>query len=124
MSDRILLCLLLGAGVVAAQMTGWKALDPSKPNDWTVVQAVTLDSANPKFFRLQPGTGILVNGKTGRTVNLITEANYGDVEAELEFAVSKDSNSGLYFQGLYELQILDSYEIGRASCRERVYVLV
>lgn len=91
---------------------GWRALDPAKPNDWWVVGGVKLAPANPRFFALQPPgaeSGVLVNGKMGKTVNILTADTFGDVEAYIEFVVSKESNSGVYFEGLYEVQILDSF---------------
>jgi hypothetical protein len=93
---------------------GWKPLYPDRPSEWAVVGRVELDPADPRFFRtpaVEEGTGggILINGFTGKTVNLITAEEHGDVEAEIEFVVSRNSNSGVYFQGLYEVQILDSY---------------
>ncbi|MBI1902781.1 MAG: DUF1080 domain-containing protein [Planctomycetia bacterium] len=54
---------------------------------------------------------VLVNGAAGRTVNLITKDVYGDIEAHLEFMIPKGSNSGVYFMGRYEIQILDSYGV-------------
>lgn len=91
---------------------GWRPLDAAKPNEWGVAGSVAPAAANPHFFILErpgSGAGILVNGKMGKTVNLVTAEAHGDVEAHIEFLVSKDSNSGVYFQGLYEIQILDSY---------------
>lgn len=52
---------------------------------------------------------MLVNGEKGKTVNLLTELEHGDCNAHLEFCVPKDSNSGVYFMGRYEVQILDSF---------------
>ena len=72
-------------------LSGWRAQDPGKPHEWVIEN------------------GILSNGQNGKTVNLVTTQLYGDVEATIEFRVPKDSNSGVYFQGLYEIQILDSY---------------
>jgi hypothetical protein len=94
-------------------LDGWKPLFADRANDWELASAVQLNSANPKLFEIvpvKPGPrGILVNGAKGKTVNLITTVEHADVEAEVEFAVPKDSNSGVYFMGLYEVQILDSY---------------
>src|SRR5258708_10327207 len=55
-----------------------------------------------------PGERIL-NGPQGRTVNLVTDGKFGDVELYLEFMLGKGSNSGVYLHGLYEVQIFDSY---------------
>lgn len=40
---------------------------------------------------------------------LFTKDEYGDVRIELEFMVPKNSNSGVYVMGRYEVQILDSF---------------
>lgn len=94
-------------------LDGWQPLFPDKPNDWKVVSSLRPDLENPTLFQFEiAGTnapGILMNGSKGRTVNLITADPHGDVEAEVEFMVPKNSNSGVYFMGLYEVQILDSY---------------
>jgi hypothetical protein len=57
-----------------------------------------------------PGRGgIILNGIETHTTNLVANRQFGDVELYLEFMVSKDSNSGVYLHGLYEVQILDSH---------------
>ena len=54
---------------------------------------------------------ILVNGTTkDKSIPyLLTRGDYGDVRIELEFMVPKDSNSGVYVMGRYEVQVLDSF---------------
>ncbi|MBI2925905.1 MAG: DUF1080 domain-containing protein [Verrucomicrobia bacterium] len=98
-----------GARIVfgSEDLSGWR--EPT--GEWTVARAVPLDAADEKKFVLQPGTGVLVNGAKGRTVNLLSDCEHGDVEAHLEFCVPKGSNSGVYFQGRYEVQILDSWGV-------------
>jgi hypothetical protein len=51
----------------------------------------------------------MLNGPTGRTANLCSERTFGDIELYLEFMLAKGSNSGVYLQGLYEIQIFDSW---------------
>jgi hypothetical protein len=53
----------------------------------------------------------MVNGPIGRTSNLMSEVEFGDVEAHVEFMVPKGSNSGVYFQGRYEIQVFDSWGV-------------
>src|SRR5687767_2772605 len=55
----------------------------------------------------------MVNG-SGKTANLCTERGFGDVELYAEFMLAKGSNSGIYLQGLYEIQIFDSWGSGDA----------
>ena len=64
---------------------------------------------NEILLSAKPGTGVIVNGPTGRTSNLLSKAEFGDVKAHIEFMVSKDSNSGVYFMGRYEIQVFDSW---------------
>ena len=77
--------------------------------DWFTVEAVRLDPEDPKHFVFAPGSGVGVNGPAGKTPNLASVQEFGDVEAHVEFVVPKDSNSGVYFMGRYEVQILDSF---------------
>ncbi|HYH56008.1 MAG TPA: DUF1080 domain-containing protein, partial [Anseongella sp.] len=51
--------------------------------------------------------------KTGK--DLYTAAEYGDMELELEFMMARGSNSGIYLQGRYELQLLDSWGVANPS---------
>jgi hypothetical protein len=90
-------------------LEGWHPLEVSQPNDWRTCESVKLNSQDEHFFTIQPGQGILVNGEKGKTVNLVSDVKYGDVEVHVEFIVPKGSNSGVYFMGLYEVQVLDSY---------------
>jgi sugar phosphate isomerase/epimerase len=78
--------------------------------DWAVIQDATLAPADEKRLTGQPGTGGIFNGPKGKTVNLLTEQEFGDVRAHVEFMVSKDSNSGVYLMGRYEIQVFDSWQ--------------
>lgn len=89
-------------------LNGWR-----QTGEWTTARAVSLDPADPTRFRIEPGTGVLVNGPKGRTVDLLTEAEFGDVELHLEFCISKKSNSGVYLMGRYEVQIYDSHGVDK-----------
>lgn len=76
---------------------------------WTEVSAVELDPANPKLLKGFPGSGEILNGPTGRTKNLFTDEEFGDAHVHVEFMVPQGSNSGVYLQGRYEIQVLDSF---------------
>lgn len=79
--------------------------------EWAVAGETRMDRADPSRLVATPGQRVLVNGDTGRTVNLISKGQWGDVEAHVEFMVPEGSNSGVYFQGRYEIQILDSWGV-------------
>ncbi|MCP4376755.1 MAG: DUF1080 domain-containing protein [bacterium] len=76
---------------------------------WKDVGDVGLDPANAKKLATKAGKGIIDNG--GRTRNILSKEEFGDIEAHIEFMVSKGSNSGVYFQGRYEIQVLDSWGV-------------
>jgi len=79
--------------------------------EWKIVGQVKPDPADPRRLVAAPGAGTAVNGPAGRTHNLLSKHQHGDVEAHVEFMVPKGSNSGVYFQGRYEVQILDSWGV-------------
>lgn len=76
---------------------------------WEEVGEVTLDPLDPKRFKTGPGRGVIVS--SGKADYLLTRELYGDVELHVEFVVPSRSNSGLYFMGSYEVQILDSFGV-------------
>jgi hypothetical protein len=88
-------------------LTGWR-----KPTgEWLAAKGVALNPAEPEKFAITPGDGVLVNGAAGRTAELVSEAEFGDLEAHVEFCIPKHSNSGVYLMGRYEIQIYDSYGV-------------
>lgn len=80
-------------------------------NQWSIVGDVFLSPDDPKALSSKPGAGILFNG--GRTTDIVSKQEFGDVELHIEFIISKRSNSGVYFMGSYELQIYDSYGVAK-----------
>ena len=89
-------------------LNGWEAVSGGD-HDWRAAGGVPLSADDPGMFDIQDGKGILVNGASGRTANLMTDRHFGDCEIHLEFVVPKGSNSGVYVVGQYEIQILDSW---------------
>jgi hypothetical protein len=110
--------------IVVVSITGFSAQTPVRlfngknlsawkqpVGDWQTAKEVSLDPANNKKFTIVAGEGVLVNGPKGTTKNLISQIEHGDVEAHIEFIVPKASNSGIYFMGRYEVQVLDSWGV-------------
>jgi hypothetical protein len=89
----------------------WKKVDAG----WIFTDAVKLgpDAKGKADLRLKAekkdGGKIWVNGETGRLPNLITKEAFGDCEVHVEFLIAKNSNAGIKFHEVYEIQILDSY---------------
>ena len=93
------------------ELVGEKGLDSwKKPaGEWLAAGEVSADPANAGKLAWKEGRGVLVNGPRGRTSNLFSNLEHGDVDAHVEFLMAKGSNSGVYFMGRYEVQILDSW---------------
>jgi hypothetical protein len=95
--------------------TGWsqnKALsieDFKDPlGDWFEAGDAKLNPDDDKKLIAIDGKGVLIS-ENGKTVNLVTKQTHGDIKVELDFMISKKSNSGVYLQGRYEIQIYDSW---------------
>jgi hypothetical protein len=97
-------------------LNGWKTVGRGT-NVWTYGKAA-LNAEDPaKLIVIGPGDELI---NTNKTVNLSSEASFGDCLVELEFMVGKssprnetDSNSGIKMMNIYEIQIFDSY--GKAT---------
>jgi len=68
-------------------LNGWQPMGSS--NQWVV------------------SNGVLSSPKSG--VNLRTSRTFGDFKLHIEFRYPKESNSGVYLRGRYEVQIEDDY---------------
>jgi hypothetical protein len=92
-------------------LSGWHGRD-DKPFEWMTVRGVRWERLLAPT-RLSPSvrepSGTIMNGPNGRTTDLVTGDEFGDMELYLEFLIPKGSNSGVYLHGLYEVQIFDSY---------------
>ncbi len=114
------LAVLVGSGQAIAQekvytpfngknLEGWKLKKHGRNKSQWKVGKVSLSSKNPREFQFELAKkGALVNTK-GRGVDIYTEKKFGDCTIELEVMVPKNSNSGIYVMGEYEVQVLDSW---------------
>ncbi len=80
---------------------------------WYEAGGVQPDPKDPRKLVPLQGRGVIINGRAGRTTNLVSKEQFGDLEAHFEFMIPKGSNSGVKFHGLYEIQISDSHDIAR-----------
>jgi hypothetical protein len=93
-------------------MDGWK----KRPTgEWAMVGDAIQDPGNEKAIAVKEGAGVIYNGAKGRTNNLFSDAEHGDVAAHIEFMIPKGSNSGVYFQGRYEIQVYDSFGVAKGE---------
>jgi hypothetical protein len=62
------------------------------------------------------GKGVLLNiNDATKKDNLITTFEHGDIELEFDVMLPKGSNSGIYLQGRYEVQLFDSWGVRNPS---------
>ena len=79
------------------------------PN-WQIVGNVNASLSEKEKIQVKPGQGILVNlPSEGSKKNLLTKLEHGDIDFELEVMMAAHSNSGIYLQGRYEIQLFDSW---------------
>jgi Domain of Unknown Function (DUF1080) len=80
--------------------------------NWTIEGDVS-GNFNATTLTAKAGKGVLLNKLKGakyqKNDNLIFNFDHGDIKLSLDFMIPKGSNSGIYLQGRYEVQILDSW---------------
>src|SRR5262249_31545549 len=90
----------------------------SPQGNWFEAGDVLLDADNPRYLVALPGKGVLVNGWSGKTNNLRTKQDFSDIELHAEFMIPQKSNSGIKLEGLYEIQILDSWGVEKPKASD------
>jgi sugar phosphate isomerase/epimerase len=93
--------------LVGGDFSTWRG----NTGEWQIVGDVFKSPNDEKLLSSKPGKGVIVNGAAGRTVDIFSKAEFGDVAAHIEFMVPKGSNSGVYFAGRYEIQVFDSWGV-------------
>lgn len=83
--------------------------------NWKLIGDV-MASYNDTALNTAKGLGILHNDFS-RSIqnkpvhNLVTKMEHGDMLLEFDFMMAKGSNSGIYFQSRYEVQLFDSWGV-------------
>ena len=84
----------------------------AEAGNWAIAGNIYADRFQEKHLEASEGSGILVNlppQDAAKGDNLFTNFEHGDIDLELDFMMPKGSNSGVYLQGRYEVQLLDSW---------------
>lgn len=121
--------LAIGIGLAMAQpapmpgvtlpLNDLSAFSNPTPN-WRIVGNVRADLNKENTLITDKGTGVLANiplahptadPKNPYKYDLFTTLQHGDVDLELDYMMASKSNSGVYLQGRYEIQLRDSWEI-------------
>lgn len=78
--------------------------------NWRIVGDVSADMNKDQVLNAMPGKGILANlSDENNRSHLFTQLEHGDIEIDMEVLMAKGSNSGIYLQGRYEVQLFDSW---------------
>ncbi len=89
------------------------AFQPAAAN-WKLAGGLAGDPRRERTLIPAPGTGVVLcnPGTTPETRgHLFTTWEHGDLELDLEFMMTPGSNSGVYLQGRYEVQLFDSWAV-------------
>lgn len=80
--------------------------------NWSLATDVQASLTEKNVFRIKSGKGVLINQPTENLrENLFTQLAHGDLDIEFDFMMAKGSNSGIYLQSRYEVQLLDSWGV-------------
>ena len=102
----------------SADALPFQTLTLSNLDDFQAMEASNWQTAGGAYAdwqvagELQPmvGEGVLVSIPDEQNrANLFTAWEHGDMDLSLDFMMPKGSNSGIYLQGRYEVQLLDSW---------------
>ena len=101
-----LVCGAAGAAdkVMLTDLSAWQI-----NRDWSVVGDAFTHPRNENLLATREGTGVIVNSRSAKSPPLVSKEAFGDAKVHVEFLIPKGSNSGVYLQGQYEIQILDSW---------------
>ena len=91
----------------------------STGQNWSIVSQVHSDFTQELNIEVKEGMGILVNQPTSENRDpIFSTFEHGDIELDLEFMMPKGSNSGIYFQSRYEIQLLDSWDVNNLTSQD------
>jgi len=85
----------------------------NKAGNWSIVGDATVDISQPNVLNTTAGKGVLAcihkQGTYGADYELLSKFQHGDLDIEMDYMLAKGSNSGVYLQGNYEVQLFDSW---------------
>ncbi len=85
------------------------AFRPTGAN-WQIGGDALADLNRDQDLKALPGTGVLLNLPDQQNrEHLFTTFEHGDLDLELDVMMARNSNSGIYLQGRYEVQLFDSW---------------
>ena len=119
------ICLASGQQVQSGTSLTDLSLFKSPSKSWQIAGDATADLSKTNMLSSSKGTGVLINlpGKSSPGEDLYTSFEHGDADIELDYMMAKGSNSGIYLQGRYELQLEDTWgaKMARSSNNGGIY---
>jgi hypothetical protein len=89
-------------------LTDLSAFKPAASN-WSLAGSVSSDFNTENSLKKKDGTGILVTIAKDKHEDIFTNLEHGDIDLSIDFLMPRGSNSGIYLQGRYEIQLADSW---------------
>jgi len=88
----------------------------SPSESWKIFGDAIVNRSKKRTISGIEGTGVLLNNANKNTKkNIFTNFEHGDIELELDVMMPVGSNSGIYLQGRYEIQLFDSWKIKKPT---------
>jgi hypothetical protein len=106
------MALIFSALSIQAQTNLQLSSFENNKGSWTEVAKVWADPLQPNQVLHSEGKGsIILNAPNKKKpgTDLVSREKFGDAEVTLVYMMAPGSNSGLYLQGQYEIQLLDSW---------------
>jgi hypothetical protein len=87
--------------------------EPNPAKNWQIVGEARANYTEKNQLSTLPGKGVLACihplGTYGPEFELISKLQHGDLDISFDFMMAQGSNSGIYLQGRYEIQLMDSW---------------
>ncbi len=116
-------CWPAAAGILLCSLVRAQSILPPEPvrldslaafksptANWQLAGGLGGDPRHDKTLTATEGVGILVNNpRDNAKGHLVTAWEHGDLELDVDFLLTTGSNSGIYLQSRYEVQLFDSW---------------
>ena len=79
-------------------LSGWRLINPNQTNGFKVIDGELVNDP------------VRVEGQRISYGNIRTDSEFEDFKLTLEVNIPEGSNSGVYLRGIYEMQVVDSYQ--------------
>ena len=87
--------------------------EPNPAKNWQIVGNARANYTEKNQLFTLPGKGILACihplGTYGSEFELFSKMQHGDLDISFDFMMAQGANSGIYLQGRYEIQLMDSW---------------